>query len=277
MKRIAFIIIMLATTLVGVLIHSSSTHALASSPSYVALGDSVAAGAGLPVVAGVSEDTVCGRSAEAYPYKVAAGLGTSVTHLACSGAKVDEGIYGIQERQGYDITPQLDKAFASGVPDLITVTVGANDARWSQFIQSCYAWKCDTRTQTALAKVYRADLRFELVRMLNKIENASGDTPPKVMMSGYFAPFSTLDCVESNRITSSEQAWLKKQASALNQAIKSVVPYYSFAQYVPIDFTGHELCSEDPWVQGASDLAPFHPTAEGQTAIAEAFLEAIDE
>ncbi len=265
------------TALTIVLVGATTSHALSSSPSYVALGDSVAAGAGLPVIAGSTEDTICGRSTQSYPYQVAAGLGTSVTHVACSGAKVDEGIYGIQERQGVNVLPQLDRAFASGPPELITVTVGANDARWSQFIRSCYAWKCDTRSQSALAKVYRADLRLELAIMLNKIKQASNGTPPNVLLSGYFAPFSSLDCVETDRITASEQTWLKKQASALNQAIRSVVPYYSFAEYVPVDFTGHELCSDDSWVQGTNDIAPFHPTAQGQTAIAEAFLEAINE
>ncbi len=274
MKRRILIGMAMIATLTAVLVGVPSVSALPASPSYVALGDSVAAGAGLPVIAGGStEDSICGRSAEAYPYQVAAGLGTSVTHLACSGAKVDEGIYGEQERGGIEIPAQLDVAFQSGTPDLITATVGANDARWAQFIRSCYVWTCDTRTQSALAKVYRADLRIELALMLSQIEQASGYTPPTVLLSGYFAPFANLDCVDTDRISLTEQAWLKKQAESLNQAIQSVTRYYSFAEYVPIDFTGHELCSADSWVQGPYDLAPFHPTAEGQTAIAGAFLE----
>ncbi len=275
MKRLILVSVTVVTALIAAFITAPTTYALPTSPSYVALGDSIAAGAGLPITGGSTEDTVCARSAQAYPYQVAAGLGTSVTHLACSGAKVDEGIYGEQQRGGLEIAPQLDRAFQAGTPDLITVTIGANDARWLQFVQSCYVWTCDTRSQSALLKVYRADLRIELAYMLSKIKQASSGTPPTVLLSGYFAPFSTLDCVETDRITNTEQAWLKKQASALNQAIRSVVPYYSFAQYVPIDFTGHELCSADSWVQGINDSVPFHPTAEGQTAIAEAFLAAV--
>ena len=34
------------------------------------------------------------------------------------------------------------------------------------------------------------------------------------------------------------------------------------------DFTGHELCSPLPYVQGLGAAAPFHPTAAGQLAIA---------
>lgn len=276
MKRVMFISVALTTAFIAAFLNTSISQALPVSPTYFALGDSVAAGAGLPVIAGATnEDTICGRSTQAYPYKVAAGLGTSVTHLACSGAKVDEGIYGYQTRGGSNVAPQLDRAFQAGTPDLITMTIGANDARWSQFIRSCYVWTCDTNSQSVLAKVYRADLRIELAYMLSKVQRLSGGNPPEVLLSGYFAPFSNLDCVETDRITSSEQIWLKKQANALNQAIQSVVPYYPFAQYVPIDFTGHELCSADSWVQGPNDLAPFHPTAEGQAAIADAFLLAL--
>ena len=33
-------------------------------------------------------------------------------------------------------------------------------------------------------------------------------------------------------------------------------------------FTGHELCTADPYVQGPQDRAPLHPTATGELAIA---------
>ena len=34
------------------------------------------------------------------------------------------------------------------------------------------------------------------------------------------------------------------------------------------DFTGHQLCTSQPYVQWFGDPAPFHPTALGQLAIA---------
>ena len=33
-------------------------------------------------------------------------------------------------------------------------------------------------------------------------------------------------------------------------------------------YTGHELCTADPYVQGPDDPAPLHPTATGELAIA---------
>ena len=34
------------------------------------------------------------------------------------------------------------------------------------------------------------------------------------------------------------------------------------------DFTGHGLCTEQPYVQGLGDAAPFHPNGTGQLVIA---------
>jgi hypothetical protein len=34
------------------------------------------------------------------------------------------------------------------------------------------------------------------------------------------------------------------------------------------DFTGHQLCTPQPYVQGLGAAAPFHPTVLGQLAIA---------
>jgi hypothetical protein len=34
------------------------------------------------------------------------------------------------------------------------------------------------------------------------------------------------------------------------------------------DFTGHGACSEQPYVQGLTDSAPFHPNATGELVIA---------
>ncbi|MET0979663.1 MAG: SGNH/GDSL hydrolase family protein [Candidatus Saccharimonadales bacterium] len=248
-----------------------------SPADYIALGDSVAAGAGLASMSEATNvDEVCDRSSQAYPYQIAAALQTSVTHLACSGAKVDEGIYGTQARQGVRIPAQLDVAFAATQkPDIITVTIGANDARWTQFIRQCYIARCGTQLDEARAKLYRADLRIELTRMLSQIQTEAAGNPVRVFVSGYYDPFDSLDCVTSSRITAEELAWLKTQTANLNQAISSVTPLFSFATYVPVDFTGHELCSDDPWVQGIDAAAPVHPTASGQNAIARAFVRAM--
>lgn len=250
--------------------------ATSSYQHYVALGDSVAAGAGLPLASSEREDTLCARSSQAYPYEVAAQLGTSVTQLACSGAKVDEGIYGKQSVSGPNLEPQLDRAFANGTPDLITVTIGANDARWAQFVRDCYTWRCGSDWDDARAAAYLTDLSIELNWMLTKINTLSDGQPPKVVLTGYFNPVAANQtCSDLDGITQKEVAWLTEQHQALNEVIEYTAGWYHYAQYVPVDFSGHELCSSDPWVQGRADVAPIHPTAQGQRAIADAIVNAL--
>ena len=275
-----YTLLAIAAVLVIVLGGASTTNAaiqLPANPYYVALGDSIAAGAGLPLVGNASaEDSICSRSSSAYPYQVAAYLGSNVNLLACSGAKIDEGIYGPQERAGSTLTAQLDQAFSAGTPDLITVTVGANDARWLEFMAKCYIATCGSRFDRAAAKVLRADLRIELSAMLYKVKSMSaGTTTPKVLIGGYYAPIATTECTGQSRITSAELSWIRSQTNSLNQALRSVTPYFSNATYVPVDFTGHELCSTDPWVQGLTDTVPLHPTASGQAAMAQSFVDVL--
>lgn len=244
---------------------------------YVAMGDSVAAGAGLPALAGAtSVDEVCDRSTQAYPYLIAKVLQTTVVQLACSGAKVDEGIYGGQTRNNVRIPDQLSAAFTDGTPGLITMTIGANDIRWNQFVRQCYIAKCGFAIDSARTKLYRADLRIELTRMLYQIKTRSAGNPPRVMMSGYYSPVTGTECLGASRITSDEVAWLNDQSERMNQAIRSVIALFNFAEYVPVDFTGHEVCSSEPWVQGLESAAPIHPTRSGQAVIAESFLRVIN-
>jgi lysophospholipase L1-like esterase len=199
----------------------------------------------------------------------------TVTQLACSGAKLDEGIYGVQSRAGRRIPAQLPAAFNGGTPRIITATIGANDVRWNQFIRQCYTVRCGFAVDDARMKVYRADLRIELFRMLNQIETRSAGNPPRVLLSGYYSPLASTDCLATNRITTAEVDWLSTQTANLNQAIQSVIPLSTFAEYVPLDFTGHELCSVEPWVQDLDAAAPVHPTSAGQAAIAQSFISAL--
>lgn len=241
--------------------------------TYAAMGDSVAAGAGLSTsLAPTSEDSVCDRSTKAYPYRVAAAIGADLQQLACSGAKVDEGIYDSQWRSGITLPPQFDSAFSDGTPDLITMTVGANDARWVQFLLQCQIIVCGTSFDDARAKLYRADLRVELYWSLYNIEQMSAGTPPTVLLTGYYSPFGEDACSSLKRVKPEEQAWIRSQTADLNQAIYSVTEWFDNAYYVDVNFSGHELCSSSPWVQGSSSPAPFHPNAAGQRAIGDAVL-----
>jgi lysophospholipase L1-like esterase len=245
----------------------SPLQARALSGTYAALGDSVAAGSGL-----AGSSAPCHQSTEAYGYTVGASTGLPLHHLACIGAKVDEGLYDTQTREGYILPAQIDQAFSGGTPSLITVTVGANDARWTQFIRQCYYIRCGYDIDTARYAAYLADLKLELNIAMARIHTLSAGAPPRVIVTGYYQPFSGAACTDTAGLTSDEMTWLNSRTDALNSAINGTISKYSFTNYAPVSFIGHELCSSDPWIHGPNEGLPFHPTATGQQTIAAAVL-----
>jgi lysophospholipase L1-like esterase len=254
----------------------SNTSTGYTGKAYVALGDSVAAGVGLtPLKAPTAQDTLCGRTSQAYSQIVAAKTGMKLTNAACSGAQASD-LYNKQNVAGTNLSPQIDAAFANGTPDVITLTVGANDLHWNDMVHLCYVAQCDTTASDWAAKTGRGYLRTELFWAFSKINRLSNYHPPKIIVTGYFAPLSaSANCADTQGLTTSEKQWLNSQSAQLNQAIYSVTQWFSFTKYVPISFAGHELCTATPWIQGLSAPQPYHPTAVGQQVMATAVRNAL--
>lgn len=248
---------------------------LPPSATYAALGDSVAAGLGLAASPTASaQDIACGRSPQAYPSLVAAKLHFTLVDIACSGATAGD-TFTEQEAGGQDLPPQLDTAFASGIPHLVTMTAGANDAHWTGFLRTCFVTNCATDTDTVLANSFLVILQFKLFILFNSLAARSDGTPPTTIVTGYYNPVSTRCTTLPQQITPAEVNWINGEVNALNQTIQNVSSQFSFTKFVPINFSGHDICSPQPWVQGLSAPAPFHPTAQGQKVIAQSVLTAL--
>lgn len=256
-----------------------SFAAPSSAGRYVALGDSVAAGAGLPLQDDSPQSRACGRSAQAYPSAVASGLGLTHELVACGGASVPVGITGPQIAGGLTFATQIEQAYQGAQPPThLTLTVGTNDIHWSDFIRKCYAATCGTWQDTLTVVQLQYALFGNLREALREIRQRTpvGQALPEVVVTGYFQPLSLGQpaCADTRGLTTSEISWALGQEQLLNNFIRTATTLSGFAQYAPVDFTGHELCSADPWVQGLRDPAPYHPTAAGQAAIANTVLQA---
>lgn len=275
---------------------NSTVQARASAPPqqrYAALGDSVAAGVGLSSLSQVPADYArCGRTTQAYPYIVAKQRNLQLNHVACSGATAGD-LYTKQRSGSPNLPSQLSVAFAGGKPDLLTITAGANDAQWNYFLRYCYVGDCangsipfsasqgcfpdsfNSISTTNLANCYLGALQLKLIGAFWSIQYYSGGTPPKTIVTGYYNPLSDACTKVTPKITAAEIAWMTAEVNALNGTIKQVAAMYPFVTYVPVDFSGHDVCSTDSWVQGVGSPQPFHPTARGQQAIAQAVLGAL--
>lgn len=256
---------------------ASSTSSATATPRtnhYYALGDSVAAGLGLPAGSQTSaQDTQCSRSSRAYGSRVAAAAGLPYTNLACSGATAGD-LLTDQHIVGPNPEQQLGVAFKNGTPKLITITAGANDVQWAQFVKLCLATNCNTRTNTVIANTGLDILEAKLHAAFSYIQLKSGNNPPKVIITGYYNPLSSACLAQFPQLTSYELSWLNSAVTSLNSRIQTVASQYPFVSYAPVNFTGHELCTATPWVQGQdAGNAALHPTSAGQAAIARSVIK----
>lgn len=238
---------------------------------YVGLGDSVAAGLGLTP----AQDSggSCGRSSQSYVYLVAQAKNMPFMHLACSGATAGD-LVTQQGVSGPNPRAQLDAAFSRGTPQLITITAGANDMQWREFITKCATTDCGTATDSAATKALRAILQQKLQFAFADIQARSGATPPRVVITGYSNPVSNYCKGRQSLVSNSEINWLNKERDALNKTIRVSMKGYKFVRYASTDFTSHTICAKVPWSQGLNDPAPLHPNALGQEAIAKSVLRA---
>lgn len=258
---------------------SGPTSNTNNSTRYVALGDSVAAGLGLPLVANATEqDQRCGHSSESYAYQVGRKLDLTTNVYACSAASSGD-LYTRQWISNYNPRVQIDQAFANGTPKLLSITVGANDMRWSSLVRQCYVGSCGSTYQTKSLQKRLDNMRGNLEYALRQIQSrAASDQqqPPQVILTGYYNPVSA-DCTLTypDRVTAEEVSWVGDGVTRLNQSLRSIAESHSnFVTFASLDFDGHDICSTDPWIQGLSDAAPIHPTTAGQQAIADAVLQA---
>jgi lysophospholipase L1-like esterase len=135
----------------GVLLAPAATAA--TPPTYVALGDSYAAGFGLPLTDATPTRTSvpgCDQTSLDYPHRLATSLGLALTDVTCSGAVTDDFYAPQTVTPTPDPPAQLD-VFKTIQPDLVSITIGGNDLGFSKIAQACIALTKDGPTLATAA------------------------------------------------------------------------------------------------------------------------------
>jgi lysophospholipase L1-like esterase len=249
---------------------------------YAALGDSVAAGFGLrPGTQTTRQDRRCQRSSRAYPFRVAGRLNLRLRgFVACSGAKFDEGLYGQQEVGDVELPEQIKRVFSGGTPRLMSITIGANDMRWSYFIGKCYVHRCGTDADGDLFRLLRQDLRYEQWRMRKEVAFRAwlNDTrKPRTVLTGYYDPFGPKRCRATRGVTKAEKRWVQSRVRVINRELRHAAGEERWLHYAGVDraFAGHRLCGGRSWINGPRSKGRLHPTKRGQRAYARAVARAL--
>jgi len=234
----------------------------------VVMGDSTAAGAGLPSVAHASTaDRSCGRSSQSYALDLANVNGWKALNLACDSATIAHGLLGPQKQGTQQIPPQIDSADRVKDPAVVIVSVGADDLQWSAILEYCAATtQCDSRASNAYFQQKLAQFSTDYLQLLIQLGSLPGH--PRVIINRYYDPFgSDVSCITQRGLTPAKVSTVQTWLLALNEVLAKGAAQFGFLSPQP-SFAGHTLCSPLPYVQGLGDAAPFHPTALGQLAIA---------
>ncbi|HET9421971.1 MAG TPA: SGNH/GDSL hydrolase family protein [Nocardioides sp.] len=244
---------------------------------YVALGDSFTA-AGLPPASGT-----CRRSGQNYPHLLVSENPSFVlVDVSCGGASTTNMLQ-TQDVEGDVQPPQLDAI--SDDTDLVTVGLGGNDFDViSKFLFQCIdvagedrdGDPCRTRND-GLVERRMGRIRDNLAAVLEEI----GDRAPeaRVLMVGYprLVPEDG-ECPRQVPLASGDVDYVRDMMALLVEAQEGA------AEDAGVDYVdvygpseGHDMCSEDPWVNDVTDgpkgAYPFHPMPAHQRAVTDLIME----
>ena len=237
-----------------------------------ALGDSYSSGEGNPPFDPAADG--CDRSAVAWPLLAAADLGWTATDLACSGAQTKDVVSPFKNQPA-----QVDALAALRPrPDVVTITIGGNDAGFAATLAACYLGDCAgsgaiRAAQTRILTV----LPDRLADTYQAVEEAAPDARHVVVGYPRLFPARQSKVTGCGWLTNKERRALNQAADLLNGVI-AVEAWLAGARYVDVSRTlkGHELCTSDPWLVPLPLPAAAHPTVKGQQAIADRVADALD-
>jgi lysophospholipase L1-like esterase len=241
----------LATSSVLTLAVASPAAAAASSVDYVAMGDSYSSGVGAPGQSGL-----CLRSPNGYPgLWAAANDPHSYRSVACGGATTDT----LRATQLIGL---------SGTTDLVTVTIGGNDAGFAPTVISCTVVS-DAACQ-AVVDSAAVTVREELPAKLDATYRAIKQHAPNADV--YVLGYPILFDVTTPTCGLAGMSIPKRRAiNAANAELNALIEDRAEAAgltYVDVtdEFAGHGICATANWIHGLVALPPtdsFHPTADG--------------
>jgi lysophospholipase L1-like esterase len=242
--------------LVTALLLVPATPALAAADDidYIALGDSYSSGVGAPGQAGL-----CLRSPRSYTTQWAERNDpASYRIVACGGAKTGD----VRTWQ----VPHL-----SSRTDLVTITIGGNDAGFADTVISCTLGS--DSACTAKVSQARGYITGTLPGALDRTYRAIRQKAPnaEVIVLGYPRLFDTSSATCGiGGMSLTKRRAVNAGADVLAGVIRdrAAAAGFTFAD-VRDRFDGHGACGPSPWINGLTILPPtdsFHPNTAGYTS-----------
>lgn len=246
---------------------ASTAHAVGDDQNerYYALGDSVAAGYGAGTIANSPYATPCERTTAAYPDVIAAAKHYQERNMACTGATAAAGLNGPQTRNGVTIPSQISQLNTlKKKPELVTITIGANDVHWFDFMAACLGLPtdCDTPENTAAFTAFLNAATPQISAAVQAVKNRS---PKRVALTGYYDPFGAL-ATPVFGLTANEVVWYRARIAQLNTALNTIAvsKNVKYVDVMSLDAALGDVILGNP----LSTYGFAHPSPAGQTKIA---------
>jgi lysophospholipase L1-like esterase len=248
---------------------------------YVALGDSYTAA---PLVPDTDTTNGCLRSTNNYPALVAAALpGVELVDVSCSGADTAS-MVGFQQTNEEAKPPQFDALTED--TDLVTLGIGGNDFNlFGTLVGTCAQLRSSDPTGSPCSDRYSDGASDELTQQLDDIRSHVAATvagirarapKAKVVVVGYpqIIP-SRGSCPDLLPLAIGDYPFARRVSAGLAAAVKRGARDATFVDLFGPS-AGHDICSSDPWINGANTdparALAFHPFAAEQQAAAELVL-----
>lgn len=236
---------------------------------------------------GEPHNNICRRSANAYSAGVYESFDFEGKYIfgACSGAISDD-YYADNHDDNDDEGPQRDHI--TDDTSLITMSMGGNDFGFSDVVGSCVVGgSCATDEHAAEVD---ANIDAKIPKLVQLYKDLAADAPSgaRILIIGYPQLFPDPEDITNGSdsfIGENEQAWLNERGVHANAAIQEAIRQSGATNIEFVDVSsaleGHEIGTDDPWihdldlgVDGGDWTKPvsrnsFHPTADGQAAIAQ--------
>jgi lysophospholipase L1-like esterase len=225
-----------------------------STVSYVALGDSYAAGVGAGDY--ISSSGSCDRSPNAYSALWAtANDPASYVSVACGGATVDTVMSG-----------QLSALSSSTT--LVSVTVGGADADFESVMVTCDI--LFFVTSTCVSAIDNAEAGFEASlpgKLGNLLSEIRMDAPNATVVVLDYPDFYDLSQSSCAVLTATDRTDINDGINLLDGLIQTAASQADdvFADVRPA-FAGHEICDTGSWLNSVdwTDItSSYHPTPDG--------------
>jgi lysophospholipase L1-like esterase len=254
MSRRTTVLACLVTSSLLATIVTATPAAAASSVDYVAMGDSYSSGVGAPGQTGL-----CLRSPNSYAAQWAKKNDpASFRTVACGGAETRDVLL-------------LQVPFLSRRTDLITISIGGNDAGFAPSVISCTLGS-DASCAATVASA-RAVITGTLPGALDRTYRAIRTRAPnaRVIVMGYPRLFdvTTATCGIAG-LSITKRRLLNGGADDLAEIIRGRAEAAGFT-YVDVRdrFDGHGACAASPWINALTIIPPqdsFHPNTSGYTS-----------